>query len=243
MPVLELALLHIRQPTSDSTTSSVDPLTPDIRQALHYALHVLCARTPERYQFTLLQQHEDPSYLYIVGLWPSVESHEEFLPSDENKRLLSSLEGQVDVEWMYHAQISTSTSDNTVVSDATTFFNESPVVAIGRHGVESAKKAVFEETWRAGAGGLASFSGRNPVGGWRVGRIYGAKKDAAASGTGENINDEWLLFSGWDAVEKHSAFAASDEFKEYSKMRPHVATFEVRHARKVASSAEKEISG
>ncbi|KIO28790.1 hypothetical protein M407DRAFT_242860 [Tulasnella calospora MUT 4182] len=144
---------------------------------------------------------------------------------------------------MYHAQIATSTSNDTVVSDATSFINESPVVAIGRHGVEGAKKTIFEETWRAESGGLTSFSGRSPVGGWRVGRVYGVKKDAAANGAGQDISDEWLLFSGWDAVERHSAFAASEEFKEYSKIRPHVATFEVRHARKVASSAEEEISG
>ncbi|KAG8950657.1 hypothetical protein FRC04_007282 [Tulasnella sp. 424] len=238
MPVLEIALLHIRSATSESPSTSVDnPLTPYIKQALHHALHVLRATTPERYTFTLLQQHEDPSYLYIVGFWSSVEAHEAFLPSEENKGLLSSLEGQVDVEWMYHAQIATSTSKDTIVSDASSVIEEAPVIAIGRHGVEGANKAAFEEAWRAGSGGLASFSGRSPVGGWRVGRVYGAKKEDAGEG------EEWLLFSGWDAVEKHSEFAASDAFKEYSKIKPYVATFDVRHARKVTSSAEKETSG
>ncbi|KAG9019302.1 hypothetical protein FRB90_004015 [Tulasnella sp. 427] len=243
MPVLEIALLHIRTSSGELASTSNDvenPLTPYIKGALHHALHVLRASTPETYPFNLLQQHEDPSYLYIVGLWPSIEAHEAFLPSEENKQLLSSLEGKVGVEWMYHAQIGTSASDDAIVGDVPKLISEAPVIAIGRHGVKGASKAVFEETWRAGSGGLRSFSGREPVGGWRVGRVFGVKNNDGEKGFKEETDEEWVVLSGWDAVERHSAFAGSEEFKKYSKMRPYVVTFDVKHAIKVLSSDEDE---
>ena len=82
MTVTELAILPLTHPlTKDSPT-----LPNALIQKLVTAKSVLEAASG--YSFNYFQQVEEPSIIYILGSWDSVDAHGAFLPSRENQNLL-----------------------------------------------------------------------------------------------------------------------------------------------------------
>ncbi|KAL1862395.1 hypothetical protein Plec18170_001221 [Paecilomyces lecythidis] len=97
MAVLELALLHIR--TGEPLSARPARLTDTLRAAQR-------AQTAfSRYPVHLYTQDEDPSYIYLVGAWDSVGEHlETWIPSRKNQELLSALQDEIEVLWMFHVE-------------------------------------------------------------------------------------------------------------------------------------------
>lgn len=97
MTVTEFALLRL------STGVGVQDVA--LRAKLAHAKNVMQAYTRRRFYY--FHQIEDPSYIYIIGEWDSLEQHlNHFIPGSENQAVLESLKNDVSVEWLLHINAS-----------------------------------------------------------------------------------------------------------------------------------------
>ncbi|KAI1941399.1 hypothetical protein LOZ66_001915 [Ophidiomyces ophidiicola] len=210
MPVTELALLHLKPSFSADS--------PNVQSALRLARHSMESFTG--YPFYLYTQIEDPSYIYVIGSWASVAQHmEQWIPSNKNQELLKSVDGILDVEWMFHLDI-----DQVALKDAQRggIPFSAPLIGIARRDVASGKRedivAMFENSKQP----LLNFTEPYPIcSGWKLDHDVNSKVK----------KEEFVLFSGWCDTEHSTAFSQKEGYKEYREARGFLATFEVKHAR------------
>jgi len=89
MPITELALLHL---TPGTTLES-----PTLCTNLSHAKTVLQNYTNRAFYY--MQQISDPSCIYVVGEWDSLDQHmNDFIPSADNQALLESLKDYITVD-------------------------------------------------------------------------------------------------------------------------------------------------
>lgn len=186
MSVLELAILSIKSPHTVAT--------PSLQSTLKNALQIL--HTASGSAFDLLQQIEDPSVIYLLGSWSSVEAHNEFLVSAENIALLEAVKELINVDLMLHAQI-----------DKATLPLAAPFIVVSRTVIKAGEKEGFETVWGATRDYVAKHT--KPylaVGGWRV---------------DEGVVGEWVQFTGFQSVEQYQAFPKT----EYGKIMEFVENY------------------
>lgn len=179
MSVLELAIFSIKSPHTVAT--------PALQSALKNALQVL--HTASGFTFDLLSQIEDPSIIYLLGSWSSIEAHKEFLVSAENATLLEAVRELINVDLMLHAQI-----------DKATLPLAAPFIIVSRTVVKAGEKKNFEAVLDATRDYVTEHT--KPylaAGGWR------ADEDAV---------EEWVQFTGFQSAEQYQAFPKT----EYGKM-------------------------
>jgi quinol monooxygenase YgiN len=207
MTITEIALL--------SLPSGVTSINADLRAKLANAKKVMqdfAGRT-----FYYLQQCEDPSHIYIIGEWESLDQHmNDFIPSEANQALLESLKDELSVVWLLH--IDTQHADlplpKTDVTSAETF----PVLSIGRHFVKNGAKEGFRESHESNRRYLQDYlTEGNMGGGWRVDK--------------EDGKDEWVLLCPFINVQQDLDFANTDDFEKYWRMRVHIDSAEIKHAK------------
>lgn len=85
----EIAILPLTHPLTPSNPT----LPPSLIKKLQTAKLVL--ETASGFDFFYFQQAEDPSIIYIIGEWESVEAHGVFLKSKENLALLEQLKDDI----------------------------------------------------------------------------------------------------------------------------------------------------
>ncbi|KAF2101333.1 hypothetical protein NA57DRAFT_72776 [Rhizodiscina lignyota] len=216
MPVTELAVFR---------------LNPGITLD-HPTLHSLLSRgkvamesfqsskgNPKKFYF--LQQTEDPSCIYIVGWWDSVAEHmNEFIPAPENQSIMNEMkEAKLDsLDYFGHFDC-----------DQEKIAVEAPVVSVGIHKVAKEKKEAFEKKFDEVKGKLDDYmwKGTKPVAGWRL----DLPKEEAES---ENAMEQFVLFCGWDSLERHTKdFISSEGATEYRQIAKFVDSFDIKHARVV----------
>ena len=118
MPVLEILQLRVKE-----GISSTDPSILRSMQTVRSGLEKRITATESRFY----QCIEDPTLIYIFGIWQSVAAHEAFLASPEKHDILKPQEGIFQANWMIHIPIS---------SMADMPF-DAPVMAIARMHVKS----------------------------------------------------------------------------------------------------------
>jgi heme-degrading monooxygenase HmoA len=176
MAVLELTLLRLKR--------GIDHTDP----ALLANLRAIRAeiKTNSRFYHCI----EDPSLLYILGLWPSQESHNNFLASADRARILGPQEQQTEFLWGLHAELD---SMQSLPLNAN-------VLAISRQSVRPESIKQYEEIMAAKDQSIRDATPQYPlVWVWRI--------DA---GEGKH---EALMFTGWNSVENHERFMESNEDK------------------------------
>lgn len=170
--------------------------------------------------FYWLQQVEDPSFLYVVGEWESLDQHmNEFIPGQENQSLLESLKDEITVDWLLHIDVPHTNlpvpKDDTEKVKA---HDGKLVWSIGRHFIKPNEKDKFQQTFDANKQYLQDFITEGRIGGgWRVDK--------------EENKDEWVLLCPWKKVEQHFEFAQTDGFAKYGQIRDHIAGAEIKHGK------------
>lgn len=218
MPLTELALLRLKP----SITLDISR----VRSNLQNAKHAMESFTG--YPFYYYSQIEDPTLIYIIGCWESLQQHfGEWIPSEQNQNILGSLNDFIDVEWLYHYAIdgrfekSTGESGETVPVDA-------PVLSIVRHTISRGERENFKKTFREVKHHVAEFTApRQIAGGWRFDLKHGQSEGAPIE------VDEFLLFTGWNDVLHHHAFAQTEQFKDYARIRSSLDHFDVKHLQRL----------
>lgn len=209
MAVTELALLRLKNGQGVDAASN-SAVYSKLREAM------AAQASHANYPAYLFSQVEDSSYIYILGGWDSVAAHmEDWIRSRTNQEILGSLADAVEVVWLQHIDISPKTGKIPI---------DAPVVAIGRYFIPSSNKSGYEQTFSEAKHHLEEYvAPRSLVGGWRL--------DSTDEG-----KDEFVLFSGWTAVEDHFKFAESDGFKEFGRIKEFLEGAEIKHTRRWASS-------
>ncbi|KAH6614957.1 hypothetical protein C7974DRAFT_402976 [Boeremia exigua] len=205
MTITEVALLHLLQDVAIDDTS--------LRSKLAQAKAIMQDYTGRTFYY--LQQVEDPTYVYIVGEWQSLDQHMNlFIPSEDNQALLKSLEGLLSVEWLLHIDVPH--ADLPLAAGA--IQQNAPIYAIVRHYVKEDERVQFQRTFDAEKHYLQDFVAEGNIGGgWRIDK--------------EGNKDEWVLFTPWKSVEQHHAFAETYSFEKYGRIREHIEGAEIKHAR------------
>lgn len=132
-----------------------------------------------------------------------------WIPSSESQALLQLMKDQVEVEWMFHVGL-----------DPTTLPLNAPLLAIVRHFVAKDNKVKFVELFDDIKHHLVLCTGSQELvkGGWKM------EQD------GQWVREEeWVLFSGWESVEKHLS-AETNDFKKCVRIRDLMERSEIRHA-------------
>lgn len=205
MPVTEIALLRLAQ------NVAIDD--DNLCSKLAHAKTVMQDYTGRTFYY--LQQVEDPTYIYIIGEWKSLDQHmNEFIPSSDNQAVLEKLKDLLTVEWLLHID---TPHEYLPLPRADAAKSKAPVYAIGRHFIKDGQQAQFQWMFEEQKHHLQDFVTEGSIGGgWRV--------------DGEGSKDEWVLLTPWTSVEQHFAFAETGGFAGYSKILQHIDGAEIKHA-------------
>lgn len=96
-----------------------------------------------------------------------------------------------------------------------------PTISLNSHFVPKDKKAAFEAKFKEVRGLLEDFTKPyKVVGGWRI------EKES-------EDKEEWVLFSGFESVDHHMAFAKTEEFEKYKSIVEFVQGFDLKHMRAI----------
>lgn len=195
MPVLEVCQLQLREGVLASDETLLRNLS-GVRSVI---------KTKSRFYHCI----EDPSIIYILGVWPSLEAHEAFLASPE-KKILSSQDDQLEFQWMLHVEL----------EDMSVLPLDAPVIAIARLYIKGGEHIdEYNRIVDKYRDTIADATKPHKVvDGWRCDSQPG--------------KHEALMFSGWESIEAHRAFTAKmREEEEYASIRDNYEGMEVRHAR------------
>ena len=196
MPILEVCQLRLKDGVSATDGSLLKNLST-VRSII---------KTNSQFYHCI----EDPSLIYILGMWPTLQTHQNFLASPEKKKILGTQDDQLEFQWMLHMELDSMSS---LPLDA-------PVIAIARHFIKDGKHV--EEYNRIVKNHKSTIvEATEPykvVDGWRC--------------DSEPGKQEALMFTGWDTVDSHMAFIEkARENKEYASVHENYGGMEVRHAR------------
>jgi heme-degrading monooxygenase HmoA len=194
MPILELTQLRLKgvEPTHPSLLDSLSV----VRGKLH---------TNSRFYNCI----EDRALIFILGIWPSLDAHLEFLHSPARDEVLGPQEHLLDFQWTVHVEID-------AMADLPL---DAPVMAIARLFVNSDAVHAFRQAAAKHVQLIAERTQHNAVNGWRY--------DA------EPGKHEALVITGWESAESHAAFTAKacSENPDYPAMEGLYEDMKLYHAR------------
>lgn len=127
---------------------------------------------------------DDPSLVFILGLWPSLEAHHEFLASPRAAEVLGPQAGMLEFRWTVHMELDAMAS---LPLDA-------PVMSLTRRTVQKDDVDAYGKAVAHERQDILDSSAHRVASGWRV--------DAAPG------IHEALLFAGWENAQAHAAFRA-----------------------------------
>lgn len=195
MPVLEVTQLQLK---------GVSANDPQLLRSLSSVRDKL--QTTSRF-YTCV---EDPTKVYILGIWQDLEQHLDFLGSPIRDEVLGPQEGMLDFQWTVHMDFD---SISVLPLDA-------PVLALERLRIEAARSVAFDQA--------AMKHVQRLQGSHKCKAAYGWRCDA---GTGRH---EALIFSGWENAQAHVSFSARQQHNgdsgsgvvvgEYEELLVHKAT-------------------
>jgi heme-degrading monooxygenase HmoA len=181
MAVLELTLLRLKHGVNHTDATLLSNLRA-IRAEI---------KTNSRFYHCT----EDPSLLYILGLWPSQEAHNNFLASADRARILGPQEQQTEFLWGIHAELDSMQSLPLTAR----------VLAISRQVVRPESVEKYDEIMATEEKIIQDATALYPV--VRVWRI-----DA------EKGKHEALIFTGWNSVDEHVEFMEANKNKESTEL-------------------------
>lgn len=220
MAITELALLHFK-----NNKGIEAPENKAKKENILIAIKVQASYSS--YPVHLLTQIEDPSYLYLLGGWDSVETHvEKWIPSKTNRDLLAGLQEDMEVVWLQHLDVAPISYAPGSVNDedsSSVVPLSAPVIAIIRYLINPGRKSDFQSAYSVSQHHLDAFvKPWGTIGAWRL--------DPETRDEDNGVKDEFVLFSGWHSVEDHLKFAESEGLKDLGKIEEFLEGAEIEHA-------------
>jgi quinol monooxygenase YgiN len=210
MAVTEIALLRL------SSNDTLDDA--NLRAKLAHAKAVMQEYTGRVFYY--FHQIEDPTLVYIIGEWDTLDQHmEQFIPSERNQAVLESLKDDLLVEWLLHADVPHTDLPlpRTDVGRARALRGEL-VISIVRHFVKTDAEDSFQHAFEANRHHLQGYLTEGRMGGgWRI--------------DGEKDEHEWVLLCPYTSVQQHMDFLETPGFEKYGQIREHIDGAEIKHAK------------
>jgi quinol monooxygenase YgiN len=212
MPLTELALLHLTPRTTIDNAA--------LRSKLSHAKTVMQNYTGRTFYY--MQQTEDPSCIYIIGEWDSLNQHvNHFIPSSDNQALLESLKDDLTADTrlehldVAHADLPLPTS----AAQREQARRGEIVWGIVHHNVKTGEKQQFLDSFHANKEYLQEFVTEGRIGGgWCVGN----------EGSEEEV---FVLVIPWKSVQQHEEFGRSDGFQKYVRITEFIDGADIKHAK------------
>jgi heme-degrading monooxygenase HmoA len=167
MPILEITQLRLKGLTADD---------PALLKTLSTVRDKL--RTGSQFYNCI----EDPTLIYILGAWPSLDAHLEFLASPARHEVLSPQEDMLQFCWTIH----------TVLGGIDLLPLDAPILAVERMRVGADHVEAFYQAMTRHTDGLRGSHPFKMAWGWR--------DDAAPE------SREAVLFTGWETARAHVTF-------------------------------------
>jgi len=152
---------------------------------------------------------EDPSLLFIFGIWPDLATHQAFLSSPLKNEILALQQDQTKFQWMVHINLAEGIEE--LPFDA-------PVMNVARLRVKDGHVTAYDDIMEKKHKGLFREATKpyNSIRTWRVDPEAGV--------------DEVVVITGWDSVEAHEEM--QKKTWEWTKdALEHIEGYEAFHAR------------
>lgn len=172
MPVLEVTQLRLR---------GVPPDDPTLLHSLSMVRGILNTRS---HFYSCI---EDPTLLFILSLWPSLQHHQDFLASSRAGDILGPQDAMLEFRWTVHMELDAMTS----------LPLQAPVMAITRRTLVADDVDAYDEAVAKEKQAVIQSSNHKVASGWRL---------DASPGT-----HEALLFTGWEDAQAHITFSARQQ--------------------------------
>jgi hypothetical protein len=195
MPVVEVTLLRL---------TGVAPDDPALLESLSSVRGLL--KTQSEFYSCI----EDPTLMFILGLWRSLEAHHEFVASPRAAEILGPQESVLEFRWTVHMELDAMAS----------LPLEAPVMTLTRRLVREDGVDAYDKAFATEKQAIFDSSEHNVVSGWRLDAAPGVH--------------EALLFAGWETAQAHAVFRArqtllcKDDHTSNSRL---YETFQTYHAR------------
>lgn len=206
MSVLEICELQVKPEISPNDPAILKRLI-EVRSALKAKV----VNTNSKFY----QCIEEPMLIYILGVWPSISSHNAFLDSPQKSEILSPQVDLLDFNWMVHVPF----------SDMSCLPLDAHVMSIARLGFKSGANIVeYQRVLNKHRQKIVEASKPHKmVDRWRC--------------DGESGTEETFIFTGWQSVEAHEEFTASAmEDPEYASVKYLSKERAVKHVRNMEAS-------
>lgn len=205
-----MAILEICQLKIKSHLSHDDPSLLVALQKARTKLRNKVVDTQSRFYRCI----EDPSLIYIMGTWPSLDKHKEFLASSHKAEILDEQDKLFDFQWIIH------THRTEIDGALETVPLQAPVIAIARlyineEGVSS-YQALIDKYAKVVEDGTKPYK---PFSAWRVDCDDGKY--------------EHLMITGWEKDSDHFEFARKtiDTYPEYGGVKDYYEGADVKHVK------------
>lgn len=203
MPILEICQLKIKPHLSKDD--------PSLLLALQKA------RTELREKTVNTQSHffrciEDPSLIYILGIWPSLDRHKEFLASPHKAEILDAQDELFDFRWIIHTSLSDAGWDDIPLN--------APVLGIARLFVKPEGVKPYQEV-------VDKYSSQVEEG-TKPYKLFTEWRVDCEDGKFEHV-----FLTGWKKEGDHAAFTKKtrEEHPDYAGVRNNYEGMDVKHAR------------
>ncbi len=165
MPILEILAVRLRDGVSPTDPSLLKNLS-DVRSYV---------QSNSNFYHCI----EDPSIIYIIGQWASLETHKKWLVSPERDDVLKPQEDQLSLFWMIHMNAPEKGIEGLPL--------KAPVMSVARLFVKSEHEEEFYRIATSQRVGLVEYAKPYPVvDGWRIDPEEGQK--------------EFVVITGWESV-------------------------------------------
>ena len=191
--VLEITLLNIN--------SSTPPTSPQVLSSLQDTRSLLAEKVLPTYS-RFYQNIDRPQVIFILGIWPSLESHHEFLSSDLREEVLGGQEGLFDFNWSIHVELGSSggSKPQDVVEDVKRQLKEAKGLEVGRWMVKTGKESeFFENLTKQETEGEEGLKGFQIAVGWRCDAPHGDREYVRIKGWSkrEDAGNDLHVHEGW----------------------------------------------
>jgi hypothetical protein len=175
MPVLEVTQLRLKRLSADSP------------QLLHILSDVRDKLQTKSQFYTCVQ---DPTTLYILGIWRDLKQHLDFLASPTRDEILGPQESFLEFQWSVHIEF----------EDMSSLPLDAPVLAIERLSVEEDYVGAVDQAAKRYVQHLQDNNPFRAAYGWRCDELFGSR--------------EVLIFSGCETVQAHVGFSTRQHDSE-----------------------------
>lgn len=221
MAVTEIAILHSNStPHKEGLRQSLKQ-AQSIQETWHSEEFPNLPSSPAERGDAIFEQVEDPGNILITARWDSVVAHWTWIGSDENKQIMAGLGDYIDENNVVLFHLDNAAIFSGPTPQGMVPLTKSPMISVERIFVHPQSKRLFSLRFEEMRPVLEDFAKPHLVrGGWRE-----DKED--------NAKEEFVIFCGWESLEKHAEFKTHPTFSDYKTILDFATGTDMKHYKRI----------